>query len=71
MIKQYGDGIANQHIEDPLLFWKENKTKYPKLSKLAKRFLCVPTSEADVERILVDLYLIQNIVVLVKIIIKI
>ncbi len=50
MIKQYSDGIANQHIEDPLLFWKENETKYPELSKLVKRFLGVPSSEADVER---------------------
>ena len=44
------DGIANQHIEDPLLFWKENETKYPELSKLAKKFLGVPASDADVER---------------------
>ena len=50
MIKQYSDGISNIHIEDPLLFWKENETKYPELSKLAKKFLGVPASEADVER---------------------
>ena len=33
-----------------MLFWKENETKYPDLSKLAKKFLGVPASEADVER---------------------
>ncbi len=50
MIKQYSDGIANLHIEDQLLFWKENETKYPELSKLAKKFLGVPASEADIKR---------------------
>jgi len=49
-IKQYSDGISNIHIEDPLLFWKENETKYPELSKLAKKFLGVPASEADEKR---------------------
>ena len=38
------------NIEDPLLFWKENAFKYPELSILAKKFLGVPASEADVEK---------------------
>jgi hypothetical protein len=49
-IKQYIDYVLNLNIEDPLLFWKENAFKYPELSILAKKFLGVPASEADVER---------------------
>ena len=50
VLLQYSDGIAKLHIEDPFLFWKENGTKYPELSKLAEKFLGVPASEADVKR---------------------
>ena len=64
-IKQYIDHVSNLNIEDPLLFWKENAFKYPELSILAKKFLGVPASEADVERcfnISGFIHTIQNVV---------
>lgn len=36
---------------DPLLWWKTNQQSYPRLSYLALVFLCIPASQADVERI--------------------
>jgi len=36
---------------EPLDFWKNNGTKYPYLSKLAKRFLGAPPSSAPSERL--------------------
>ena len=35
---------------DPLLWWTVNGKKYPRLSKLAKRLLCVPASSTASER---------------------
>ena len=35
---------------DPLLWWTVNGKKYPRLSKLAKRLLCVPASSTASEQ---------------------
>lgn len=36
---------------DPLTYWKVNQTRFPGLSALAKKYLCVPASSAPVERV--------------------
>ncbi|KAK2152400.1 hypothetical protein LSH36_330g11018 [Paralvinella palmiformis] len=35
----------------PLIFWKENKVKYLILSKLASKYLAIPSSSAPIERL--------------------
>lgn len=36
---------------DPLSYWKLNQTQYPKLSQLAKDYLCCPASSVPSERV--------------------
>jgi len=35
----------------PLLYWKVNEARFPNLSRLAKRYLAVPASSSEIERI--------------------
>jgi hypothetical protein len=37
--------------QDPLIFWKENASRLPALSALARRFLSIPASSGAVERL--------------------
>ena len=36
---------------DPFKWWSQNATSYPKLSKLARRLLCIPGTEVPSERV--------------------
>jgi hypothetical protein len=36
---------------DPLVWWKEKQFHFPILSKLARKYLCIPATEAPSERI--------------------
>ena len=40
----------NDDEDNPLLFWKEQESVLPNLSKLAKKTFCIPASSAAVER---------------------
>lgn len=46
--------LEEPHIhreDDPLAWWKEHATLFPKLQSLAKRFLCIPASSVPSERL--------------------
>ena len=50
--------LANYKVEEtmplnsnPLLWWKAKELKYPILSKLAKRYLCVPATSVTTQRV--------------------
>lgn len=51
LVQRYLDEPTLESSADPLLFWKTNEHVYPTLSKIAKKYLCVPASSAPVERL--------------------
>lgn len=42
--------FVNPH-RDPLLWWREKKNKYPRLSTMARRYLAIPCTSAESERL--------------------
>lgn len=46
--------LEEPHIardSDPLAWWKQHETLFPKLSEVAKKFLCIPASSVPSERL--------------------
>ena len=43
--------IINVHLLDPLQWWKEKQVRWPILSRMANRFLCINASSVAVERL--------------------
>lgn len=43
--------MSGGQVNDPLLWWKVRQAKYPKLSKVARRFLCVIATSVPCERV--------------------
>ena len=37
--------------EDPLLWWKKYKVNYPRLSEMARKYLCVQATSSPSERV--------------------
>lgn len=46
--------------EDPLVWWEEKAKQYPKLTRLARRYLCVPATSVPAERVFSAAGLIVN-----------
>lgn len=44
-------GVAARFTSNPLDFWESHKTRLPLLAACANRFLCLPASSAEVERV--------------------
>ena len=42
---------SKEQWEDPLNWWKSKEIIYPHLSKVAKKYLCIPASSAPSERV--------------------
>uniref|UniRef100_A0A914CWZ0 HAT C-terminal dimerisation domain-containing protein n=1 Tax=Acrobeloides nanus TaxID=290746 RepID=A0A914CWZ0_9BILA len=43
--------VTDFDYPDCLAFWRSNELRFPRVSKLAKKVLCLPASSAPVERI--------------------
>ena len=46
----YEEGVVPED-SDNLEYWKINRKKFPLLSRLARKFLCIPVSSATSERV--------------------
>ncbi len=47
-------------FSDPLLWWKKKQFQFPILSNLARKYLCIPATEAPSERIFSTASLLLN-----------
>lgn len=50
-LKTYNDDILLELQSDPLAYWASREAAYPRLSKMAKKYLCVPATSVPSERI--------------------
>lgn len=50
-IKKFREETPLPLPENPLTWWKEHKNEYPQLSRVAKRFLCIPGTSVSAERV--------------------
>lgn len=50
-LEKYRAEPTIQHNDDPLLWWNSHARLFPTLARLAKKFLCTPSSSTPSERV--------------------
>lgn len=50
-LRSYSDEPLIGREDDPLAYWQKREALYPRLSKLAKRYLVIPASSVPCERV--------------------
>ena len=50
-LQTYLQDIEINHNLCPLEWWKTRQQKYPRLAKIAKKYLCIPATSANSERV--------------------
>ena len=50
-VERYVHELQISRNDDPLKWWRNNECRYPCLSSLAKRYLCIPATSASSERV--------------------
>ncbi len=50
-VEDYLEKVANTKFDCPLEFWKMQEDKFPRLAKLARRYLAIPATTGSVERV--------------------
>lgn len=59
-LEKYTQDECIPPYEDPLAWWKVNESRYRKLSRLAKAYLCIPATSVPAERVFSAAGLIVN-----------
>jgi len=54
-ISFYINEFEEDVICDPLIWWKKNEEKYPLLSQMARKYLCIQASSSESESVFSDL----------------
>ncbi|KAK3872140.1 hypothetical protein Pcinc_022761 [Petrolisthes cinctipes] len=50
-MRHYAEGKLMTRTDDPLEFWKMHSLEYPRLSAIAKKYLCIPATSVPSERL--------------------
>jgi hypothetical protein len=45
------EDAENGNLQNPLIWWQENEKSFPLIAVLAKKYLCIPATEASSERV--------------------
>ena len=49
--RKYFEEPVLARLQDPLLWWKENERYYELIAKIAKKYLCIPSTSVPAERV--------------------
>lgn len=60
LIRQYNELAHVPRTQNPMAFWKAHSSTMPELSKLSKKYLCIPATSVPSERLFSKAGLIAN-----------